>query len=236
MSHITESSIVSVETSSSIPSPNQKIASFINNLRNLLTNDFDIFKGKKIIDEFIEIVDNLKQLKSHLDVKQIGLLVSIQMLANSFKTNVPYVLASIRKYDYTRENNLNTIIRDQLIHLGREEKSLHDEIAILVEKEASIDKDIVSMSKDIASIGKHNASLEEEVAKKKEKRNKVIGVVKEKNIALYKIAAEKSEIDLISYYQDKELNNAGKDLDIAFKMNHDMKEAWSNIKDLLDLM
>jgi hypothetical protein len=45
-----------------------------------------------------------------------------------------------------------------------------------------------------------------------------------------------SEIDIVRYYQDKELNNAEKNLDIAFKMNHDMKEAWSNIKDLLDLM
>jgi hypothetical protein len=116
MSHISESSI---ETSSFTPSPNQKIASFIGKLRNLLTNDFNLLIGQKFIDEFIEIVDNLKQLKPHLDVKQIGLLVSIQMLASSFKTNLPYVLASIKKYDYTRENNLNTIIRvrDQLFHL-----------------------------------------------------------------------------------------------------------------------
>ncbi|GAU25467.1 hypothetical protein TSUD_71210 [Trifolium subterraneum] len=227
MSHIYESSNIFVETSSFTRSPNQKTASFIEKLRNLLTKDLDLLmEGEKVIDEFIKIVDDLKQLKSHLDVKQIGLLVSIQMLANSFKTNVPYVLDSFKKFDYTRENNFNTVLMEQLTYLRQGEQSLHDEIAILIEKEASISNDIASM----------DASLEEEVAKKKEKRNKIIEVMKEKKYTLYKIAAEESEIDIIRNYQDRELNNAGKDLNVALKMDRDMKEAWNNIRDLLDLM
>lgn len=211
------------ETSSFISLPtlsSQNVPQVMNKIKGIISCDFtSSMSDSNLVNNLQHILDEMETLKLNLDSFERGVMVSLQILLNNLRSDIPIIESTLNNFNQAEERQRLT--DDHLKYIHKKIKDKKSNLVRLWDEEFHTDQHICYLEHELQIARNKKADISEAL-------DMEMASFWEVDAESKKAHAENSHLLVELLVMKKEVN------DVIVKRNN-LEEAWKGIQSLFDL-
>ncbi|KEH40711.1 hypothetical protein MTR_1g033660 [Medicago truncatula] len=215
MSRSHETSFISLPTISS-----QNIPQVMNKIKGIIGCDFtSSISNSNLVNNLQNILDEMENLKPNLDSSERGVMVSLQILLNNLRSDIPIIESTLNNFNQAEE--LQRLADDHLKYIRKKIKDKNTNLVKLWDEDFHIDQRI--------------CYLEHELQIARNKKADISEALDMEMASFWEMDAESKKADAENSHLLVELLVMKKEVNGVIVKRNNLEEAWKGIQSLFDL-
>jgi len=211
------------ETSSFISLPtlsSQNVPQVMNKIKGIISCDFtSSMSNSNLVNNLQNILGEMENLKPNLDSFERGVMVSLHILLNNLRYDIPIIESTLNNFNQAEERQ--RLADDHLKYIRKKIKDKNSNLVTLWDEEFHINQ--------------HICYLENELQIARNKKADILEALDMEMASFREVDAEAKKADAKKYQLFDELLVMKNELNGVIVKRNNLEEAWKGIQSLFDL-